>query len=136
MNHQRVLLAAAIVTCRSINSGALAKTAKECAAEWRADKVGMRARGTTEKAYVDQCKGGAEPSASPSAKPAEAKPAAPTPRRATATRAKTAKDCTAEWRADKAGMQARGVTERAYVEQSKGGPIPSASPPKINPTAS
>src|SRR5712672_1598987 len=94
MNHQRVLLAAAVLTCISINSGALAKTAKECTAEWRADKVGMQARGTTEKAYVDQCKGGAEPSASPSAKPAEAKRAAPTPRQATATGAKTAKDCT------------------------------------------
>jgi len=136
MNHQRVLLAAAVLTCISINSGALAKTAKECTAEWRADKVGMQARGTTEKAYVDQCKGGAEPSAPPpSAKPAEAKPAAPTPRQATATGAKTAKDCTAEWRADKAGMQARGVTERAYVEQCKGGSIPSASPPEIKPTA-
>src|SRR5258707_6325743 len=92
MNHQRVLLAAAVLMCISINSGALAKTAKECTAEWRADKVGMQARGTTEKAYVDQCKGGAEPSASPSAKPAEAKRAAPTPRQATAPGPKTAKD--------------------------------------------
>lgn len=135
MNQQRVLLAAAVLMCISTNSGAFAKTAKECTAEWRADKVGMQARGTTEKAYVDQCKGGAEPRAPPpSAKPAEAKPAAPPPRQATG--AKTAKDCTAEWRADKAGMQARGTTEKAYVEQCKaGGTAPSAAPPAPRPSA-
>ncbi|MET4483362.1 hypothetical protein [Bradyrhizobium sp. F1.13.3] len=33
--------------------------------------------------------------------------------------AKTAKECTAEWRPDKAGMQAQGVTEKAYVEQCR-----------------
>jgi len=33
--------------------------------------------------------------------------------------AKTAKESTAEWRADKAGMQAQGVTEKAYVEQCR-----------------
>src|SRR6266404_5000133 len=132
MNHQRVLLTAAVLIC--ISSGASAKTAKECTAEWRADKVGMQARGTTEKAYVDQCKGGAEPSAPASAKPAEAKPAAPTPRQATATGAKTAKDCTAEWRADKAGMKARGVTERAYVEQCKAAAAPTASAPAPKPS--
>src|SRR6266404_3123122 len=50
--------------------------------------------------------------------------------------AKTAKDCTAEWRADKAGMQARGVTEKAYVEQCKaGGVIPSVTAPEPKPTA-
>ena len=48
-------------------------------------------------------------------------------------RQKTAKECIAEWRADKAGMQARGVTEKAYVEQCKAGgtcrvrPLPNPS---------
>src|SRR5258706_3241080 len=125
----------AVVCSVCIGSTAFAKTAKDCTVEWRADKAGMQARGVTEKAYVEQCKGGAEPTAAaPAAKPAEtALP--PAPRRATATGSKTAKDCTAEWRADKAGMQARGVTERAYVEQCKGGSIPSVSPPEIKPTA-
>jgi hypothetical protein len=34
--------------------------------------------------------------------------------------AKTAKDCTKEWRADKAAMQAAGKTEKAYVAECSG----------------
>src|ERR1700719_872331 len=120
-NQTGLLIAAAIACIFSISPGAFAKTAKECTAEWRADKAGMQARGTTEKAYVEQCKGGAEPTAAaPAPRPAEAAPP-PAPRQATATGSKTAKDCIAEWRADKAGMQARGTTEKAYVEQCRGG---------------
>ena len=134
-NQTGLLIAAAIACTCSISPGAFAKTAKECTAEWRADKAGMQARGTTEKAYVEQCKGGAEPTAAaPAAKPAEAAPPA-APRQTTATGSKTAKECTAEWRADKAGMQARGVTERAYVEQCKGGVTPAPSAPAPQPTA-
>jgi cytoskeletal protein RodZ len=49
---------------------------------------------------------------------------------------KTPKECTAEWRADKAGMQARGVTEKAYVEQCRaGGATPSATGSEPKPTA-
>ena len=108
---------------------ASAKTAKECTAEWRADKAGMQSRGTTEKAYVDQCKEGAAPTA---AAPA---PAAPTPSAAAPkmgagpTTQKSAKDCLAEWRADKAGMQARGMTEKAYVDQCRGGAEPTVAAP-------
>src|SRR5882724_6084020 len=135
MKIDKGLLIAAVV-CGISSAPAFAKTAKDCTAEWRADKAGMQARGVTEKAYVEQCRGGAEPSAAaPAAKPAEtASPAAP--RQTTATGSKTAKDCTAEWRADKAGMQARGVTEKAYVEQCKtGGAMPSATAPEPKPTA-
>jgi hypothetical protein len=126
---------AAIVGLISLSSGADAKSAKECIAEWRADKAGMQARGVTEKAYVEQCKGGAEPTAaSPLPKPAEVAPSQP--RQATGTGSKTAKDCIAEWRADKAGMQARGVTEKAYVEQCKaGGAAPTATAPESKPIA-
>src|ERR1700732_4848699 len=67
------------------------ETAKDCTAEWRADKAGMQARGITEKAYVEQCKGGAEPTAAtPASKPADAAPSQP--RQATSTGSKTAKD--------------------------------------------
>src|ERR1700682_5283434 len=133
--HHGLLVAAALGCCISVTP-ALAKTAKECTAEWRADKVGMQARGVTEKSYVEQCKGGAEPTtAAPASKPAETTPPA-APRQTTATGSKTAKDCTAEWRADKAGMQARGVTEKAYVDQCKtGGAMPSATAPEPKPTA-
>jgi hypothetical protein len=130
-----LLIATAIACTFATSPAALAKTAKECTAEWRADKAGMQARGTTEKAYVEQCKGGTAPTAAaPAASPAEAAPP-PVPRQATATGSKTAKECTAEWRADKAGMQARGVTERAYVEQCRGGAAPAAAAPAPQPTA-
>jgi hypothetical protein len=129
-----LLIAAAVAWSISVTP-TFAKTAKECTAEWRADKAGMQARGVTEKAYVEQCKGGSEPTAAaPAPKPVEVAPP-PAPRQATATGSKTAKDCTAEWRADKAGMQARGVTERAYVEQCRGGAAPAASTTAPTPSA-
>ncbi|MGY4568404.1 hypothetical protein ACVWY5_001474 [Bradyrhizobium sp. USDA 3256] len=128
-----LLTAVAIVCCVSVTP-ALAKSAKECTTEWLADKAGMQARGVTEKAYVEQCRAGAEPTAAaPAAKPTEAPP--PTLGRAAATGSKSAKDCIAEWRADKAGMQARGVTEKAYVEQCRTGAAPAASAPPPRPTA-
>jgi hypothetical protein len=126
-NQSALVIAAALVCGICTGSSAFAKTAKECTAEWRADKAGMQARGTTEKAYVAECKGGAEPTATaPSAAPAAAPPA---PRQVTTSDGKTAKDCIAEWRADKAGMQARGTTQKAYVEQCRGGAAPAASAP-------
>lgn len=125
-------LIAAAVVCGISAAPVFAKTAKECTAEWRADKAGMQSRGVTEKAYVEQCKGAAEPAAAaPATKPAESAP----PPAPTAAGSKTAKDCTAEWRADKAGMQARGVTEKAYVEQCRTGAAPAASAPPARPTA-
>jgi hypothetical protein len=136
MNIHKGLLIATAIVCSISAAPAFAKTAKDCTAEWRADKVGMQARGVTEKAYVEQCKGGTEPTAAaPAAKPSET--TAPTaPRQATATGSKTAKECTAEWRADKAGMQARGITEKAYVEQCKAGvAIPNATASEPKPTA-
>lgn len=120
-------LIAAAVVCSISAAPAFAKTAKECTAEWRADKAGMQARGVAEKAYVEQCRAGAEPTA--------AAPVAKPPAAATATGSKTAKECTAEWRADKAGMQARGVTEKAYVEQCREGAAPATSAPPPRPSA-
>jgi hypothetical protein len=132
MKMQNRLVCAVIVGLISLSSSAYAKTAKECTTEWRADKAGMQARGVTEKAYVEQCKGGAEPTAAaPAPKPAEAAPSQP--RQATSAGSKTAKDCVAEWRADKAGMQARGITEKAYVEQCKQGASPTAVAPPPKP---
>lgn len=131
-------LIAAAVVCGISAAPVFAKTAKECTAEWRADKAGMQARGLTEKAYVEQCRLGAAPAASappprPSAAPSP--PAvAPSPSTSTSS-SQTAKECIAEWRADKAGMQARGVTEKAYVEQCRAGSImPSATAAEPKPT--
>ena len=113
---------------------AVAKTAKECTAEWRADKAGMQARGTIEKAYVDQCKEGAAPTAAapPPAIPTTPSEAAPKAGAGTSTQ-KSAKDCLAEWRADKVGMQARGMTEKAYVDQCRGGAQSTVVAPVVAP---
>jgi hypothetical protein len=134
------LLIVVAVACSISAAPAFAKTARECTAEWRADKAGMQARGVTEKAYVEQCRGGTAPAAStPAPTPSTATspaPAAPSPPTSTSSSQKTAKECIAEWRADKAGMQARGVTEKAYVEQCRaGGAMPSATAPEPKPTA-
>ena len=46
--------------------------------------------------------------------------------------AKTASACRAEWRANKAANQAKGITEKAYVAQCRGGAAPpqtTAAPP-------
>ena len=129
-NQNSLIIAAAVVSGIFLITGALAKTAKDCRAEWQADKAGMQSRGVTEKAYIEQCKGGAEPTAAtPPAKPAETSPAA------TNSSSKTAKDCKAEWQADKVGMKTRGVTEKAYVEQCRGGSSPVVAAPQAPPPA-
>ncbi len=130
-----ISLISAVVLFGISASPTFAKTAKECTAEWRADKAGMQARGVTEKAYVELCKDGATPAAAaPSARSVEtARPSAP--RQVTGTGSKTVKKCIAEWRADKAGMQARGVTQKAYVEQCRTGSAPAASAPAPRPRA-
>src|SRR5450631_2014046 len=142
MNRQQRIslsLSAALLSTILVSQGAFAKTAKECTEEWKADKVGMQARGTTEKAYVDQCKTAAEPAAVPAPKPAAAAPepkptaAAPASAPTSVSKEKTAKECTEEWKADKVGMQARGTTEKAYVDQCRAGAAPAAAAPEPKP---
>jgi hypothetical protein len=110
-----------------------AKTAKACREEWRANKAQNQAAGITEKAYVEQCRTGAA-TAGPT-------PAAPPPTSAqpstvpqTTAAQKTVKACREEWRANKADNQAKGITEKAYVEQCRTGaatvaPTPAAPSP-------
>src|SRR5258708_36016230 len=105
---------------------AQAKTAKACAEEWRADKAGFQARGITEKAYVADCRAGTASAPASAPTPTVAAPAptrmAPT-LPATNAGQKTAKACVEEWRADKAGFQAKGITEKAYVAACRAGTV-------------
>lgn len=100
------------------------KTAKECEAEWRANKTQNQAQGISEKAYVVQCRAGTPPSA--------AAAAAPSP--APVVQQKTVKQCEAEWRANKAENQAKGISEKAYVTECRsasaapGAPSPASAP--------
>ena len=112
-----LLRAVAVVGLATLASNAALaqqKTVKQCTDEWRANKADNQAKGITEKAYVQQCRAGtvaAQPASPPVAAPARAPTtAAPAPQ-------KTAKQCRDEWRANKADNQAKGITEKAYVEQ-------------------
>jgi hypothetical protein len=59
----------------TLMTSAQAKTAKECTAEWQANKAANQAAKITEKAYVDKCKSADATPAAPTVKPA--KPTAP-----------------------------------------------------------
>jgi hypothetical protein len=77
-----VVMCSAVLGLMTLSSHAIAqqKTAKECREEWRANKAANQASGVTEKAYVAQCRGGAEPAqptAAPVPPPAPAPTAAP-----------------------------------------------------------
>jgi hypothetical protein len=111
------------------------KTVRACQAEWRANKDANQARGITEKAYVAQCRAGATTTTTTTA------PVAPPP---AAGGQKTVRACQAEWRANKADYQARGITEKAYVAQCRTGgtiaapapaPAPPPAPPPVQTTA-
>jgi hypothetical protein len=58
-------------------TSASAKTAKECTAEWRANKEANQAAKITEKAFVDKCKSADTTPAAPTAAPAAPKTTAP-----------------------------------------------------------
>jgi hypothetical protein len=125
-------------------TAASGKTASACRSEWQANKAAYQSAGVTEKAYVDKCRAGeavALPSAPPPSAPAAtAPPANPPPAAATAASGKTTKACQEEWRANKAGYQAAGVTEKAYVEKCRAGeavalPTTPAPAPTATPTA-
>lgn len=101
---------------------AQAKTAKACTEEWRADKAGFQAKGITERAYVVECRAGtgSAPTAAPAPTAAAPTPMFPPPAASNAGQ-KTARACTEEWRAEKAGFQAKGITEKAYVAACRAG---------------
>jgi hypothetical protein len=106
------------------------KSVTACQDELRASQTPGQANGVTEKAYVEQCRGGgAQPTAStvPSAAPSPttlattAIPPLSRTRATTIASQRTVKSCREAWRADKASNQANGVTENAYVERCRGG---------------
>ena len=107
------------------------KTVKECRAEWRANKTANQAKGITEKAYVTQCRAG-----SSGAQPAPAPAASASSKAKTTSRAakRTVKECRAEWRANKATNQAKGITEKAYVAQCRAGESAARSAPAPAPS--
>jgi hypothetical protein len=98
-------------------------------------EAGFQAKGITEKAYVADCRAGTAPTPAAAPAPTAAAPA-PSPMTPTpAAAGQTAKTCTEEWRADKAGFQAKGITEKAYVAACRAGTVATpATAPALAPT--
>jgi hypothetical protein len=125
----------AIIGVLVLSSPAVAqqKTAKACQQEWQANKAANQAAGITQKAYVEKCRAGSA-TAQPAAKPATttAKPAAKT----TDTPQKTVRACQEEWRANRAGNEKAGITQKAYVANCRAGaataqPAPASAPASV-----
>lgn len=123
-------LCGVMVACMSTPLPSLAqeKTVKQCEDEWRANKADNQAKGINEKDYVAQCRGGTAAATTTTAPAAAPAPGAPGAAPAAGT-GKTAKECRAEWQANKADNQAKGITEKAYVEQCRGGGAPASAAP-------
>jgi hypothetical protein len=132
------VLCAAVVAIVAFSVPANAKTAKECAKEWQADKKANQAKGITEKAFVAKCKEAGSAADKPKEKEKAAKAKAPKETAAEKKAAaggdkKTVSACEKEWQADKKANQAKGITEKAYVEKCRGSTA--AAEPKAAPAA-
>jgi hypothetical protein len=97
-----------------------AKTVKECNDEYAANKDAIKASGQTKKDYVAGCRAGTgvAPAATPAAAPAPAPTATAAP---AAAAGKTAKECDAEYAANKDAIKAGGQTKRAFVAACRAG---------------
>jgi len=99
---------------------AATKTAKECDAEYAANKDAIKGSGQTKKDFVAACRAGSEviPSGgAAAASPAPATTAAP----ATAGGVKTAKECNAEYAANKDAIKGSGQTKKDFVAACRAG---------------
>src|SRR5271165_1955431 len=95
---------------------------KECGSEWQAAKAAGTTNGQTWQEFLKSCRvqrqGGAQaPAAAPAAQAAPA-PAAPAP---TAAAGKTARECNAEYSANKAAIKASRQTKRDFVASCRAG---------------
>jgi pyruvate/2-oxoglutarate dehydrogenase complex dihydrolipoamide acyltransferase (E2) component len=117
-----ILGAAAIGVALALSPAPVsAKTAKECNTEYAAQKDTLKAAGTTKKAFVASCR--AEPdSAAPGAAAAPAAPAsAPSATAEAPAGGKTAKECNADYAANKAAIKAGGQTKKDFVASCRAG---------------
>ena len=123
-----------IVAWTASPSLAQQKTVKECQDEWRADKADNQAKGIKEKDYVAQCRGTAA-TAAPATIPVQTNVAPPPS--APSGKGKSARECRAEWRVNKADNEAKGITEKQYIAQCRDGAIAVApTPPSPSPRSS
>jgi hypothetical protein len=123
-------IGAALALCASPAS---AKTAKECRADYAANKDAIKASGQTEKAYIAACRAGGD-AAAPGAAAAPAAPAAAPAAAAEPAGGKTAKECAAEYSANKAAIKAV-QKKAAFIADCRAGKetIPEAAAPAAAP---
>jgi hypothetical protein len=130
------MMRTAIIACAAgigmaialLGAPASAKTAKECSAEYAANKAAIQSAGQKKADFITACKAGSE-----TIPTSAAPPTAPAPSSA-ATSVKTAKECDAEYAANKAAIKAAGQTKKAFVAACRSGnesiPVaPAASAP-------
>jgi hypothetical protein len=121
-----VIGAAALAAAFALSGApAWAKTVKECNAEYATQKDALKAAGTKKADFVASCR--AEADTTPAAAPA---PPEPAPAAATAPAGgKTAKECNADYAANKAAIKASGETKKDFVASCRAGneTIPAAA---------
>jgi hypothetical protein len=104
---------------------AFAKTAKACNAEYAEQKDALKAAGTKKADFIASCR--AEADAAAPAAPAAAEPAAP------AAVGKTAKECNAEYAANKDAIKTTGQTKKDYVAACRAGATAAPATPAAAP---
>ncbi|HUK11156.1 MAG TPA: hypothetical protein VLX09_25045 [Stellaceae bacterium] len=128
MNPKRLIrlcsLAIIALSLLSVGASAQQKTAKECNAEWTANKTDIQASGKTKKQFMADCR--AEPASATTTPATPQKPA----------QQKTAKECNAEWTANKADIQASGKTKKQFVAECRAEPASAAPGAPAAPAAS
>ena len=109
-----------------------AKTLRACAADWMANKESLQASGKTRKDFITECRAGTETTAAATPEPS----AGMTPSAAPTAGKKTAKACEADWKANKAAIQASGKKKTDFMTECRAEPgsTQTAAPaPQSNP---
>jgi hypothetical protein len=129
MRHSNFYIFAAIALGAGLALSAApasAKTVKECNAEYSAQKDALKAAGTKKADFVASCRAEADAGAPAAAAPAPAPAAAEAP-----ASGKTAKECNAEYSANKDAIKSSGKTKKAFVADCRAGSetVPTAAAP-------
>ena len=95
-----------------------AKTLRACAAEWTSNKESLQAGGKTRKDFITECRAGTETTAAATTAPS----AGMTPSAAPTAGKKTVKACEADWKANKAAIQASGKKKTDFMTECRAEP--------------
>lgn len=113
-----IVAVAAMLAVSPIAATAATKTAKECDTEYAANKDAIKASGQTKKDFVAACRAGSDvvPSGGAAAAPAQT-----TVTPAASGSVKTAKECNAEYAANKDAIKGSGETKKDFIAACRAG---------------